>query len=63
MVELYEVLPQPLTPGGLLLGSGANTTLSSFRPTPLEVIPATKSSAKNKIRCYQRHGRVSVCPP
>ena len=37
MVELYEVLPQPLTPAGLLLGSGTNATVSSFQPLPLEV--------------------------
>ncbi len=38
VVELYEVLPQPLTPAGLLLGSGTNATSSSFQPTPLEVL-------------------------
>ncbi|KAK9825151.1 hypothetical protein WJX81_005905 [Elliptochloris bilobata] len=41
VVELYEELPRPLTPAGLLLGSGTNATLSSFQPTPLEVLTQT----------------------
>ena len=39
VVELYEVLAQPLTPAGLLLGSGTNATLSAFQPPPLEARP------------------------
>ena len=46
MVELYEVLPQPLTPAGLLLGSGTNATVSSFQPLPLEVGRSRRTHAR-----------------
>ena len=46
MVELYEVLPQPLTPAGLLLGSGTNASVSSFQPLPLEVGRSRRTHAQ-----------------
>jgi len=47
------VLPQPLTPAGLLLGSGTNATLSAFQPTPLEARPRADRARLEASRAFR----------
>ncbi len=61
VVELYEVLPQPLTPAGLLLGSGTNATHSAFQPTPLEARPLAALVLPYPTPCACRTSRARWC--